>query len=102
VRVDNRGESSFLAGMVATVVFPHGRLVDVTLIPAAALVQSDDGDHVFVVRDGVAERVAVAVVGRRDDQIAVDSNGVRSGDPVIVVGQGVVTDGETVDVAAVR
>ena len=102
VRVDNRGEMRFLAGMVATVVFPYGRLEDVALVPAQALAQSEDGAYVFVVRDGKAREVAVDVLGRRDDLLALGSLELSPGDSVIVVGQGVVRDGEVVEVAAVR
>jgi len=56
------------------------------IVPAAAVVRSDDEPTVAVVgSDGIAKRVAVEVLGRHGDDVAV-SGGVKDGDAVIVEG----------------
>ena len=67
------------------------------VVPEAALSPSGDSQYVFVVRDGVARRVEVAIGERRDGRVEVIS-GVTAGDRVVVSGlQRVIDGGPVVD-----
>lgn len=121
IRVDNRDEPRFLGGMVVDVRIPWRRLADATVVPAAAIVDTDGDAHVFVVRDGLARRVPVEVVAREGGMIAVGARGdgldpersntnpadgpprwLDVGDQVVVVGQPLLSDGVAVTVMARR
>jgi membrane fusion protein (multidrug efflux system) len=94
VRVDNP-DHAIRPGMVGRVRLP-GRKVDATYaIPAVALRHGEGGIGVFVVADGEARRVPVAVAAL-EDETAIISSGLAAGMEVVVVGQTALRPGEKV------
>lgn len=69
-------------------------VVGAVWVPQAAL-RSEGGNHIFVVRDGRAERRAVRVGQRRSSEIEVTA-GVSAGDLVVVSAVGELADGAPV------
>lgn len=67
------------------------------LVPEAAVVPRQDGNVVFVVRDGRAVRTRVELGARRRGEVEIVS-GVSRGDTVVVAGQQNVGDGAAVSV----
>jgi hypothetical protein len=60
-----------------------GSRKNVTLIPAAGLVESPDRNpHVFIVRDGHLVARPVNILGSSDDEVAVE--GVQAGEQVVL------------------
>lgn len=74
--------------------FPHA-----TLLPATALLATDAGTFVFVVREGVAVRVPVKLGHDMGDEVQV-LEGLQSRDQVVVVGRDVLSEGAPVEIAA--
>jgi RND family efflux transporter MFP subunit len=64
-------------------------------IPRAALRQSDGDNVVWIVRDGRAERRAVAVGAERGDQVTIAA-GISGGERVVVDGPDDLVDGQRV------
>ena len=65
------------------------------LIPVAAVTSEGGADAVFVVRDGVVERRAIALGGRSGDRLEVKA-GLREGDRVVVDPPERLADGDNV------
>ena len=65
------------------------------LVPRVALVSDKGEDVVYVVRDDVAERVAVDL-GLSDDEQAEVISGIEAGDLIVVKGQRSLQHGQTV------
>ncbi len=65
-------------------------------VPKVAVRPGLGGNFVFRIRDNVAERVDVTV-GYTNDDIAVVSNGIETGDTVVVDGYSRLTAGAQVD-----
>lgn len=115
IRVENRTQPRFLGGMVVQVRIPWNRLEDVLAVPAAAVLEPETDPHLFVVRDSVAWRQQVRVLARDADVFGVAPAGVDGGseedgevaplnadDRVVVVGQSLLSDGDTVEVVDER
>ena len=64
-------------------------------VPAAAVRRQQDRDYVFVVRDGIAERRAVAAGQERNGTILVES-GLAPGEIVVIEAASELTDGAAV------
>lgn len=89
-------------GMYATVDVSLGTLSDAIIVPGPALLSKlkDDGSAergLYVARAGVAEYVAVEVLGEHEGRAAV--GGVKAGDQIVVKGQDVLSDGALVRAA---
>lgn len=71
---------------------------DALAVPTDALIPTDQGPRVFVVRDGKARAldVTLGLVGRTSTEI---TKGLAAGDVIIVEGQGTLRDGQPVKVA---
>lgn len=117
IRVDNDGAERFLGGMVVDVRIPYARLDPIPTVPAAAVLSPDGDPHLFVVRDGRAVRLNLDIVARDDDHLGVlprgygdaarrglpaaNGDGVTfldTGEPVVVVGQTQLVDGDAVEI----
>ncbi len=73
----------FESGSYVPVSVVLGRLSDATLVPAAALVDSPEGQpYVFTVRNGRLEAIEVAVRGRSGEDVAVE--GIEPGTEVVL------------------
>ncbi len=92
-------EGRLLPNMFATAVVAADRLESVPAIPVRAVVTLEEGEVVFVVRDGRAVKVK-PVLGARDEGFVAVESGIVAGDKVIVSGQAGVRDGEVVRVVA--
>jgi hypothetical protein len=64
-------------------------------VPAAAVVERDGARHVFVVREGTAERRAVSVARTAGEEAEIDA-GVAEGEKVVVRPPAELTDGDRV------
>ena len=77
-----------------------GRTKDVTLVPAASVVESPEGQcHVFVARDGHLEVRPVKVLGSSGDDVAVE--GLEAGQEVVLstfLGWATLSSGQKVEV----
>ncbi|MFP4301051.1 MAG: efflux RND transporter periplasmic adaptor subunit [Spirochaetaceae bacterium] len=84
------------SGVSATVAIEPTNQRSWPVVPASA-VFDDDGDHVFVAEEGRAVRREVTVEERLGNRAAI-SEGLSSGEIVLVSGLTVLADGEPVDV----
>ncbi len=87
---------SLKPGMSGRISIQTGRQ-DAVLVPREAVVHRDGQPFVFVVQDGKAhlQKVEVGLTGGANTEIA---SGVKVGDQVVTVGQGLVKDGDRVAV----
>jgi len=89
--------------MIADVLISRQQLEGVLIIPRAAVVKDEDGDSVFIVDNSggnpVARRKNIALGAAYAERVVVQS-GLEAGDEVIILGQNIVTDGVSVEVAA--
>jgi RND family efflux transporter MFP subunit len=81
-------------GRVSLVVDRHARAI---LIPAAALLATDNGTFTFVVRDGRVRRVPVKTGYDTGEEVEV-LQGLRGNEAVVVVGRDLINDGAAVEV----
>jgi multidrug efflux pump subunit AcrA (membrane-fusion protein) len=70
------------------------------LLPSSAVMkmQGSNDRYLFVEKGGVAQRVAVTIGKRYDDDIEVFSDMLNAGDRIIVTGQARLVDGVAVEV----
>lgn len=92
-------DGRLLPNMFATGVIEVEKLEAVPAIPKRAILTLEEGEVVFVVRDGLAVKVK-PVLGARDQGFVAVESGLEVGDIVIVSGQSGVRDGEAVSVIA--
>lgn len=92
-------DADILPGTVAEIVIPQERLEDVLLVPSEAVVTEADEAFVYVIKEGVAEKIAVTVQESQSDQTAIESEEVKAGDQVVTSGQLTLSDGARVNVA---
>jgi membrane fusion protein, multidrug efflux system len=78
-------DGRLLPGAFTNVAIPLDQIADAFLIPAEAVVAGLDEKNVFVIKDGLAERRAVATGSRTATQVHIVS-GLRAGDKVITSG----------------
>ena len=71
------------------------------LMPRKAVVRELQSAHVFVVKDGVAEKRAVTL-GLEEDELIQALSGVTAGEQVIVAGQGGLKDGSAIELMAAQ
>lgn len=96
-RLDNR-ERLLRPGMFARVRLILAERPAVPVVPEEALVPTGNGQSLFVVADGRAQRVAVRTGMRRDTRVEI-LEGVQVGDVVVTAGQLKLRDGAQVRVA---
>jgi RND family efflux transporter MFP subunit len=96
IRLANPG-GKLLPGMMADIKIATGRSVEVITIPVDAVVRdADDITYVFVVNaDSKAIRKRIAVGGLSADGVII-TNGLQTGDKIVVAGQTKIKDGQTV------
>ncbi|MDL4838879.1 efflux RND transporter periplasmic adaptor subunit [Aquibacillus rhizosphaerae] len=94
--VDNE-DTNIKPGMTAMVDLPENVVEDTLLIPTTALVEEGDESFVYVVKDDVAEKIAVTVVESQTNQTAIEGE-ISEGDTVVTNGQLTLTDGNQVDI----
>lgn len=87
-----------IPGEPARLAIVRRRLEAVVLVPAAALIELEDGYAAYVVENGNAKRREVRVGTRIGEQVVIEA-GLAPGDRVIVRGQDRVADGQAVEVA---
>lgn len=87
--------------MVADVFVTREQLSDVVVVPQSSIVRDETGNSVFVVNSqsgqNIAERRAVRLGGSYEGRSVV-SEGLQTGDEVIILGQSNVTTGDQVEV----
>jgi membrane fusion protein (multidrug efflux system) len=96
IRVDNPAHL-LKPGMFAEVRILLRQEAQIVRIPLAALVDKNQGQVAFVVKEGRAREVSVQAAFLQEDTAAVES-GVNAGDQVVVVGQQNLNDGDEVTV----
>ncbi len=82
-------------GMFANVRIVLDTHRDVVVVPKRALVFEEEAPHLFVVREGKAERRRVRL-GYQDAERAEIADGLQRGETVVVVGQSALKDGSAV------
>ena len=98
VLVDNR-EGLLRPGMFSRVTFDLDEEKAVLLPSVAVLkMQGSNDRYLFIEKNGVAQRVAVTIGKRYDDDIEVFSDKLNPGDRIIVTGQARLVDGVSVQV----
>ncbi len=85
------------AGMFARLNVITEMKENVLVIPSACVSLSENGSSVFIVSNGKAVKTAVTT-GIRDGNNIEITSGLKAGDSVISVGQGLVSDGQNVKV----
>lgn len=86
------------AGMMAEVSFTMESSNDTIVLPRNAVIEKDGETYVYVVENGIAQKVAVALGIEADDTIEITS-GLMDGDAVVIKGQTYISDGEEVKVS---
>ncbi|MFC0181982.1 RND family efflux transporter, MFP subunit [Pseudarcicella hirudinis] len=96
VRIGNNG-GKLLPGMISDIKISTGKTVDAISVPAESVVRDADNiTYVFIVNDqNKAIRKRIATGGLSADGILI-TNGLQSGDKVVVAGQTKIKDGQTV------
>lgn len=98
VKVPNKDEL-LRPGMYTTLNFAVGK-TNTVLAPAIAVLklQGANNRYVFLNRDGKAKRVEVTIGKRFEDQVEIISPEIKSGDQLVVVGQGRLIDGSELEI----
>lgn len=91
----NNADHRLRPGMLARARLPRATLSNVPVVRRDAVVEDLDGPTVFLARNGRAERVSVELGPIEGDLVAI-SKGLQVGDPLIVVGQRMLVEGEAV------
>jgi RND family efflux transporter MFP subunit len=86
---------SFLGDEVPAV---EMREVEGVLVPGAALRSDENGDFVWIVRDGVVERRSVQLGGSRDRPQVLVRSGIVAGDTVVRVSEKPLSSGQAVSI----
>jgi len=94
-KVDN--EQEILPGAVAQLIITDKKVKDTTLVPTAAILTENEESYVFIVKDGLAERVVVEIKETQSEETAVVAD-LEKGDQIIVNGQFTLSDGSEVEV----
>jgi len=94
-KVDN--EQEVLPGAVAQLIITDKKVKDTTLVPTAAILTENEESYVFIVKDGLAERVVVEIKETQSEETAVVAD-LEKGDQIIVNGQFTLSDGSEVEV----
>lgn len=94
--MDNK-ENAYRPNEFARVIVQAGKIQDAILIPETAIEREGDQEFVMLVVDNVGVRSIVSTGLREDGDVQI-TNGVKSGDIVIVAGQFKVHDGEEVKI----
>jgi hypothetical protein len=74
------------------------REVEGVLVPGAALRSDENGDFVWIVRDGVVERRSVQLGGSRDRPQVLVRSGIVAGDTVVRVSEKPLSSGQAVSI----
>ncbi|MEM1438438.1 MAG: efflux transporter periplasmic adaptor subunit, partial [Pseudomonadota bacterium] len=90
-------ESRLKPGMFGRLAVIYDQQRNTLLLPRDALIETTSGNSVFVVRDGVAERVEVETGYAWEGEVAV-LEGLADEDRVVVVGQAALKTGSKVRV----
>ena len=96
IRVDNSA-GALKPGMFAEVRILLRQEAQIVRVPLAVLIDRNEGQVAFVVRENRAREVAVRTAFLEGDTAAVE-NGIAAGDRVVVVGQQNLNDGDEVTV----
>ena len=93
---------ALLAGMFATVELQERKLENELLVPAAAVLERNEGGEqtvgVFIAQDGAAQWRAVEVLGSRGGQSAVKGEGLAQGQKVLTLGHEELSSGAPIRV----
>ncbi len=86
-------------GMFCRASFVSGD-IEAILVPSLSVLklQGSNERYVFIEKDGKAVRTVVSLGRRHDDMVEIYTNGVKSGDRIIVSGQSRLVDGDKVSV----
>jgi membrane fusion protein (multidrug efflux system) len=94
--IDNSKEN-LIPGLFVNIVFPMDQLEDAILIPAEALIPVQNGQTVFVMKDGKAREILVESGARTNDDVLI-TKGLFIGDTVLTSGVMSLRDGSSVNV----
>lgn len=98
IKVPNSDEA-LRPGMYGSINFILGQTDAIVVSSMAVLkLQGSNDRYIFVNRDGVAKRIGVKLGKRFDDKIEIFSNEIKTGDEIVVVGQGKLIDGTVLNV----
>jgi membrane fusion protein, multidrug efflux system len=95
-KVEN-ADRAILPGMVAKLSVPEQQIKDSIIVPTAAIIEEDDENFVYVVKDKQATKQVVTVVETQSAETAIEGD-IQVGDSVIVTGQLTLSDGVQVNV----
>lgn len=98
VKIQNR-DAALRPGMYVSALMALGT-EEVLLAPYQSVLklQGSNDRYVFVNNGGVAKRVAVEMGQRSDDRVEIISDEIKTGDELVVVGQGRLVDGTKLDI----
>lgn len=98
VKIQNR-DAALRPGMYVSALMALGT-EEVLLAPYQSVLklQGSNDRYVFVNNGGVAKRVAVKMGQRSDDRVEIISDEIKTGDELVVVGQGRLVDGMKLDI----
>ena len=94
----DNADGSLLPGMFVTVEMVAERRENAILVPEEALVPEGPRQYLFVVRDGVARRVEVALGERLAGRVEI-ARGIAVGDEIVLRGTQKVREGSAVRVS---
>jgi len=97
--IDNE-QGLFKPGMFVNVLITREKLVNVMVVPRAAVLTLDNQQLVYVVVNGIAHKRPVTL-GADLDGVVVATSGVAAGDTIVTLGQNYLDEGFKVNVTAV-
>lgn len=88
--------ASLYEGMQTEVSLPISEPRQSLLVPRDAIINSLTGNSVFVIEEGLARQIPIDVTGYLGEQVGVQGEGLKAGQPVIVKGNERIRDGQPV------
>lgn len=90
-------EEEILPGIIAEVIVREKRASDSLIVPTAAIVEEENTNFVYVVKDNIVEKQEVTILETGSRETAIEGD-VSKGDKVVVSGQLTLSDGIQVEV----
>lgn len=90
-------DSLLTPGMSAHLILSNKNVKDVVVVPVSSVIKEEESLFVFVVKDNKVKKTEVKVGRKTEDHIEI-IEGLNEGESIVIVGQGLIEDGDIVEV----